>query len=115
MPVASPTIAWSASPRVRRDQHEHHHDAGAQQCEVHPREHHDQQRVVAHDVPSGAVCDAMRWRMSRIGSTDRTRGMTSKLCGGGGEVVNHSSVLAFHGSGPAAAAAAQAPQHVQRS
>ena len=39
--------------------------------------------------------------MSFIGSTERTRGMTSKLFAGGGEVVNHSSVLAFHGSGPA--------------
>jgi hypothetical protein len=27
--------------------------------------------------------------------------MTSKLFGGGGEGVNHSSVLPFHGSGPA--------------
>ena len=39
--------------------------------------------------------------MSFIGSTDRTRGTTSKLFSGGGEGVNHSSVLAFHGSGPA--------------
>ena len=39
-------------------------------------------------------------RMSFIGSTERTRGMTSKLLTGGGDVVNHSSVLAFHGSGP---------------
>src|SRR5439155_997187 len=39
--------------------------------------------------------------MSFIGSTDRTRGTTSKLFCGGGEVVNHSSVLPFHGSGPA--------------
>ena len=42
-------------------------------------------------------------RMSFIGSTERTRGTTSKLLAGGGEVVNHSSVLAFHGSGPAIA------------
>src|SRR6185503_11521809 len=40
-------------------------------------------------------------RMSFIGSTERTSGITSKLLTGGGEVVNHSSVLAFHGSGPA--------------
>src|SRR3954465_7073381 len=40
-------------------------------------------------------------RMSFIGSTERTRGTTSKLLTGGGEVTNHSSVLAFHGSGPA--------------
>src|SRR5215208_4627356 len=39
--------------------------------------------------------------MSFIGSTDRTRGMTSKLFSGGGDGVNHSSVFAFHGSGPA--------------
>jgi hypothetical protein len=39
--------------------------------------------------------------MSFIGSTDRTRGTTSKLFSGGGDGVNHSSVLAFHGSGPA--------------
>src|SRR2546422_5718137 len=39
--------------------------------------------------------------MSFIGSKLRTVGITSKLCGGGGEVVNHSSVLASHGSGPA--------------
>jgi hypothetical protein len=42
-------------------------------------------------------------RISRIGSTERTRGMTSKLLAGGGEVVNHSSVFPFHGSGPAIA------------
>src|SRR4051794_26784632 len=40
-------------------------------------------------------------RMSFIGSTERTRGTTSKLLTGGGEDVNHSSVFAFHGSGPA--------------
>ena len=39
--------------------------------------------------------------MSFIGSTERTRGTTSKLFSGGGEGVNHSSVFAFHGSGPA--------------
>ena len=41
--------------------------------------------------------------MSFIGSTLRTRGITSKLFSGGGEGVNHSSVFAFHGSGPAIA------------
>ena len=41
--------------------------------------------------------------MSFIGSTERTRGTVSKLFAGGGEVVNHSSVFAFHGSGPATA------------
>src|SRR4051812_34564298 len=40
-------------------------------------------------------------RMSFIGSTLRTRGTTSKLFSGGGLGVNHSSVFAFHGSGPA--------------
>src|SRR3954454_10747606 len=40
-------------------------------------------------------------RMSFIGSTERPRGTTSKLLTGGGEDVNHSSVFAFHGSGPA--------------
>ncbi len=39
--------------------------------------------------------------MSFIGSAERTRGTTSKLLTGGGEAVNHSSVFAFHGSGPA--------------
>ena len=38
-----------------------------------------------------------------MGSTERTRGTTSKLFSGGGEGVNHSSVFAFHGSGPAIA------------
>jgi len=38
--------------------------------------------------------------MSFIGSTERTRGMVSKLWAGGGDGVNHSSVFAFHGSGP---------------
>ena len=47
------------------------------------------------------VCCSIWRRMSFIGSTERTRGMTSKLFSGGGEGVNHSSVLAFHGSGPA--------------
>ena len=42
-------------------------------------------------------------RMSFIGSTERTRGIASKLFSGGGDGVNHSSVLAFHGSGPAIA------------
>jgi hypothetical protein len=40
-------------------------------------------------------------RMSFIGSTERTRGTTSKLLTGGGDGTNHSSVFAFHGSGPA--------------
>ena len=39
--------------------------------------------------------------MSFIGSTERTRGIVSKLLTGGGDSVNHSSVFAFHGSGPA--------------
>ena len=46
------------------------------------------------------VCSSTWRRKSFIGSTERTRGTTSKLCSGGGEVVNHSSVFAFHGSGP---------------
>src|SRR5580693_9381201 len=40
-------------------------------------------------------------RMSFIGSYERTTGTTSKLLTGGGELVNHSGVFAFHGSGPA--------------
>src|SRR3954451_12931022 len=40
-------------------------------------------------------------RMSFIGATRRTRGIVSKLFGGGGDVVNHSSVLACQGSLPA--------------
>ena len=51
--------------------------------------------------------------MSFIGSTERTRGMTSKLLTGGGEVVNHSSVLAFHGSGPAIGAVLDAAHDVE--
>ena len=47
-------------------------------------------------------CSTWR-RMSFIGSTERTRGIASKLFSGGGEGVNHSSVLPFHGSGPATA------------
>jgi hypothetical protein len=39
--------------------------------------------------------------MSFIGSALRTRGITSKLFSGGGDWVNHSSVLPFHGSLPA--------------
>jgi hypothetical protein len=39
--------------------------------------------------------------MSFIGSRLRTRGMTSKLFGGGGDCGNHSSVLPFQGSLPA--------------
>ena len=38
--------------------------------------------------------------MSFIGSTERTRGIESKLFSGGGEGTNHSRVLPFHGSGP---------------
>src|SRR3712207_1637473 len=41
--------------------------------------------------------------MSFIGSTECTRGIVSKLFTGGGDCVNHSSVLPFHGSGPATA------------
>src|SRR6476646_7768491 len=51
-------------------------------------------------TPTPALRSTSR-RMSFIGSTERTRGTTSKLLAGGGEVVNHSSVFAFHGSGPA--------------
>jgi hypothetical protein len=47
---------------------------------------------VVHGTPRAAWSARIASRMSRIGSTERTRGMTSKLCGGGGEVVNHSSV-----------------------
>ena len=52
-------------------------------------------------VSAGAAAAATSRRMSFIGSTLRTRGTTSKLFGGGGEVVNHSSVLPRHGSLPA--------------
>src|SRR5438445_8037427 len=40
-------------------------------------------------------------RRSRSGMKLRTGGTRSKLYGGGGEVVAHSSVLACHGSSPA--------------
>ena len=39
-------------------------------------------------------------RMSRSGSALRTSGTASKLCGGGGESANHSSVEPPHGSCP---------------
>src|SRR3954451_21237568 len=52
-------------------------------------------------VPSGSAALVTSRRMSFIGSTDRIRGTTSKLFSGGGDEVNHSSVLAFHGSLPA--------------
>ena len=48
---------------------------------------------------------AVRWaiasRMSRIGRALRTSGRTSKLCGSGGESVNHSSESPPQGSWPA--------------
>ena len=54
--------------------------------------------------PPASLASATSRRMSFIGSTLRTRGITSKLFGGGGEVVNHSSVLPCQGSLPAALA-----------
>ena len=59
-------------------------------------------------MPASNFCGTPVWRsiwrrMSFIGSTERTRGTTSKLFSGGGDGVNHSSVFAFHGSGPAIA------------
>src|SRR5215469_2788329 len=44
------------------------------------------------------LCSARR---SRSGIKDRTGGTRSKLYGGGGELVAHSSVLPSHGSSPA--------------
>ncbi len=52
---------------------------------------------------SAEVRRSISRRMSFIGSPERTRGIASKLLTAGGEVVNHSSVFAFHGSGPAIA------------
>src|SRR5215211_7134204 len=52
-------------------------------------------------VSTGELAAATSRRMSFIGSTLRTRGMTSKLFGGGGDWVNHSSVFPFQGSLPA--------------
>src|SRR5437660_12611213 len=40
-------------------------------------------------------------RRSRSGMNERTGGTRSKLYGGGGELVAHSSVLPSHGSSPA--------------
>lgn len=48
---------------------------------------------------AASACRATCRRMSFIGSTDRTRGLTSTLLTGGGDCVNHSSVLTFHGLG----------------
>src|ERR1022692_2997849 len=56
----------------------------------------------AHPGTAEVRCSTSR-RMSFIGSYERTSGPTSKLLTGGGELVNHSSELAFHGSGPAIA------------
>jgi hypothetical protein len=61
----------------------------------------DDELGVAHRVVPDASPVRILSRMSFIGSTDRTLGIESKLWAGGGEVVNHSSVLPFHGSGPA--------------
>jgi hypothetical protein len=47
------------------------------------------------------VAPATSRRMSFIGSTLRTRGMTSTSFGGGGDGVNHSRVFPFQGSLPA--------------
>ena len=52
-------------------------------------------------VSAGLLAASTSRRMSFIGSTDRTRGTTSKLFSGGGDCVNHSSVLPCHGSLPA--------------
>src|SRR3954452_17246601 len=51
--------------------------------------------------PTCLPCAAATSRlMSCIGLTERTRGITSKLFSGGGELVNHSSVFPSHGSLP---------------
>lgn len=76
---------------VGSDNRDHEHGAAGQRDEV-ERSDQAEQRELAHCEPPAARPARMASRMSRIGSTDRTRGMTSKLCAGGGEVVNHSSV-----------------------
>ena len=52
-------------------------------------------------VSAGLLRASTSRRMSFIGSTLRTRGIVSKLFAGGGDVVNHSSVLPCQGSLPA--------------
>ena len=49
-----------------------------------------------------AVRSSIALRMSCSGSALRTSGTASKLCSGGGESVNHSSVAPRHGSWPGA-------------
>src|SRR5204862_4756306 len=74
----------------------------------------DHVRVGGHEpVPETVGCGAgpgsgrtaagrvRPWRRSNSGRSERISGRWSKLYGGGGEVVAHSSVFASHGSSPA--------------
>lgn len=70
---------------------DHEHRAAAERDKVEAGDQAEKGDL-AHCEPPAARPARMASRISRIGSTDRTRGMTSKLCAGGGEVVNHSSV-----------------------
>ena len=56
--------------------------------------------LAGSSAASAPVCRSTWRRMSFIGSTERTRGMTSKLFSGGGDGVNHSSVLRLPRVGP---------------
>ena len=63
-------------------------------------------------VSAGLLPASTSRRMSFIGSTLRTRGIESKLFAGGGDVVNHSSVLPCQGSLPARLPCLQRVDHV---
>lgn len=82
--AAGPVVAGSG----KRD---HEHRAAAERDKVEGGDEAEKGDL-AHREPPTARPARMASRMSRIGSADRTRGMTSKLCAGGGEVVNHSNV-----------------------
>src|SRR5204862_2185323 len=109
-------------PNRRRTRHVHRRHRREEQQRLHLRLR--ERRVVPQDRPrtrnnerkgahvpgaTGCATDPSAFpplrstsrRMSFIGSTERTRGTTSKLFSGGGDWVNHSSVFACHGSLPA--------------
>src|SRR6185436_6803754 len=94
----------AAEPRVRDPHHSAHDDedeGGDRGREYEPAHQRLRGATGCATVSAGTAPAAISRRMSFIGSTLRMRGTTSKLLGGGGEVVNHSSVLPCHGSLPA--------------
>src|SRR5438105_3452612 len=82
--------------RAHDGQQHHPHDRGAGATDG-PFVGEQLRRAHGVDPPSITAAPARRW--SYTGRRDRTWGRTSKLWGGGGEVVAHSSVLpAAHAS-----------------